>query len=382
MNRSVCQWPRAPGLGYHRRMHPAPTSSTPVQDLVAQILTEAGPLGTAQQERYLREILTTVVRLMRDNASTGDLKLINTALKEMRHAFKVFAPYRHIRKVSAFGSARTKETSPAYRQAKEFAQRICQEGFMVLTGAGGGIMRACQEGSGRDRSFGVNIRLPWEQGANEFIDRDPKLVTFKYFFTRKLVFIKEADAIVLFPGGFGTHDEGFESLTLVQTGKSRPLPIVFLDAPRATYWKTWKRYVDDHLLRPGLISAEDLHIFKVTDDIDEAIAEIRTFYRVYHSSRYVGDRFVIRLNAALPLTLVARLNAEFSDVLQEGAFEVGEALPEERGEPEIAHLPRLVFRFNRMRFGRLRAMIDLINQAGPEPTVLAPPQHTAEGGLV
>lgn len=363
-------------------MQPAPTPSTQVQELVAQVLAEAGPLGSPQQERYLREILTTVVRLMRDNASIGDLKIINTALKEMRYAFKVFAPYRHIRKVSAFGSARTKETAPAYRQAKEFAERICHEGFMVLTGAGGGIMRACQEGSGRERSFGVNIRLPWEQGANEFIARDPKLVTFKYFFTRKLMFIKEADAIVLFPGGFGTHDEGFESLTLVQTGKSRPLPIVFLDAPRARYWKTWKRYVDDHLLRPGLISAEDMHIFKVTDDIDEAIAEIRGFYRVYHSSRYVGDRFVIRLNAALPPALVDQLNAEFRDVLQEGAFEVAEALPAERGEPEIAHLPRLVFRFNRMRFGRLRAMIDLINRAGPEPTVLAPPQHTAEGGLV
>lgn len=363
-------------------MQPAPTPSTQVQELVAQVLAEAGPFGNAQQERYLREILTTVLRLMRDNASTGDLKIINTALKEMRQAFKVFAPYRHIRKVSAFGSARTKESSPAYRQAKEFAERICREGFMVLTGAGGGIMRACQEGSGRERSFGVNIRLPWEQGANEFIDRDPKLITFKYFFTRKLMFIKEADGIVLFPGGFGTHDEGFESLTLVQTGKSRPLPIVFLDAPGGAYWKTWKRYVDDHLLRPGLISAEDLHLFKVTDDIDEAIAEIRGFYRVYHSSRYVGDRFVIRLNAALPLTLVDRLNADFRDVLQEGAFEVGEALPEERGEPEIAHLPRLVFRFNRMRFGRLRAMIDVINRAGPEATVLAPPQHTAEGGLV
>ncbi len=363
-------------------MHPSPTSQTQVQELVAQVLSEVGPFGNHQQERYLREILTTVVRLMRDNASTGDLKIINTALKEMRNAFKVFAPYRHIRKVSAFGSARTPETAPEYRQAKEFAERICHEGFMVLTGAGGGIMRACQEGSGRERSFGVNIRLPWEQGANEFIDRDPKLITFKYFFTRKLMFIKEADAIVLFPGGFGTHDEGFESLTLVQTGKSRPLPIIFLDAPGALYWKTWKSYVDDHLLGPRLISPDDMALFKVTDDIDEAIAEIRRFYRVYHSSRYVGDRFVIRLNAALPLPLLERLNVEFRDILQNGVFEFGEALPEEQGEPEIAHLPRLVFRFNRMRFGRLRTMIDMINQAGPEATVMAPPLHTAEGGLV
>lgn len=364
-------------------MQPVPTTpSSQVQDLIAQVLAQAGPLDDPRQERVLREILTTVMRLLRDQASVGDLKIINTALKEMRQAFKVFAPYRHIRKVSAFGSARTEENSRAYRQAKEFAERICRDGYMLITGAGGGIMRACQEGSGRERSFGVNIRLPWEQGANEFIDRDPKLISFKYFFTRKLMFIKEADAVVLFPGGFGTHDEGFESLTLVQTGKSRPLPIVFLDEPRGTYWKTWKRYVDDHLLRPRLISPEDMALFKVTDDIDEAIAEIRRFYRVYHSSRYVGDRLVVRLNAELPPAFLARLNGEFTDILQEGVFEVGEALPEEQGEPEIAHLPRLVFRFNRMRFGRLREMIDVINDSGPEPAVQAPPVHTVEDDRV
>ena len=228
-----------------------PSRSAVTEDLIGQLLEQAGDLGSTRHERYLREILTTVLRLARDQASVGDLKIITTALKEMRYAFKVFAPYRHIRKVSTFGSARTKEDAPEYRQAKEFAERICREGFMLLTGAGGGIMRACQEGSGRERSFGVNIRLPFEQSPNEFIERDPKLVSFKYFFTRKLMFIKEADAIVLFPGGFGTHDEGFESLTLVQTGKSRPMPIVFLDAPRGTYWKTWKRYVEDHLLRRG-----------------------------------------------------------------------------------------------------------------------------------
>ena len=363
-------------------MRSAAEPSTLIQDIVSQILAQAPPAGSAQQERYLREILMTVMRLVRDHASTGDLKIINTALKEMRHAFKVFSAYRHVRKVSTFGSARTAETAPVYKQAKEFANRICKDGYMILTGAGGGIMRACQEGAGRERSFGVNIRLPWEQSANEFIDRDPKLISFKYFFTRKLVFIKEADAIVLFPGGFGTHDEGFESLTLVQTGKSRPLPIVFLDEPRGTYWKTWKRYVDDHLLRPGLISPEDMALFRVTDDIDEAIAEIRGFYRVYHSSRYVGDRLVIRMNAALPMPALEQLNAEFADILQDGVFELSHALPQEQGEPEIAHLPRLVFRFNRMRFGRLRAMIDVINQSGPEATVTAPPVHTAEGGLV
>ncbi len=351
-------------------------------DLLGRLLEQAGELTHPRQEQYLREILTTVTRLVRDRTSLGDLKLINSALKEMRYSFKVFAPYRTVRKVSTFGSARTLESAPEYRQAREFAERICREGYMLLTGAGGGIMRACQEGSGRDRSFGVNIRLPFEQEPNEFISRDPKLVSFKYFFTRKLVFIKEADAIVLFPGGFGTHDEGFESLTLVQTGKSRPMPIVFLDAPRGTYWKTWKRYVEDHLLRRGLISPEDMGLFTVTDNIDEAVAEIKTFYRVYHSSRYVGDRFVIRLNAPLAPSIVDELNRDFADILKDGVFEVGAALAEEESEPEIAHLPRLVFRFNRLRFGRLRAMIDRINVEGPTPTAEAPASHTAEGGLV
>jgi hypothetical protein len=353
-----------------------------IDDLLGRLLEQAGELTHPRQEQYLREILTTVTRLVRDGTSLGDLKLINSALKEMRYSFKVFAPYRTVRKVSTFGSARTLESSAEYRQAREFAARICREGFMLLTGAGGGIMRACQEGSGRERSFGVNIRLPFEQEPNEFISRDPKLVSFKYFFTRKLVFIKEADAIVLFPGGFGTHDEGFESLTLVQTGKSRPMPIVFLDAPRGTYWKTWKRYVEEHLSRRGLISPEDMGLFTVTDDIDEAVDEIRTFYRVYHSSRYVGDRFVIRLNAPLEPTLLDELNRDFADILKDGVFEVGAALPEEEGEPEIAHLPRLVFRFNRLRFGRLRAMIDRINTEGPTPDVATPGSHTAEGGLV
>jgi uncharacterized protein (TIGR00730 family) len=358
------------------------TGMNRTEELIEQLVEQAGDLGGSRNERYIREILTTVLRLARDQASVGDLKIVTTALKEMRYAFKVFAPYRHVRKVSTFGSARTPEDTPEYRQAKEFAERICREGFMLLTGAGGGIMRACQEGSGRERSFGVNIRLPFEQSPNEFIDRDPKLVSFKYFFTRKLMFIKEADAIVLFPGGFGTHDEGFEALTLVQTGKSRPLPVVFLDAPRGTYWKTWKRYVEDHLLRRGLISADDMALFKVTDKIDEAVAEISGFYRVYHSSRYVGDRFVIRLNAPLAPELVAELNGEFADILAGGAFEVAEALPDELGEAEIAHLPRLVFRFNKFGFARLRMMIDRINSAGPALPQQAPPLHTAEGGLV
>jgi hypothetical protein len=356
-----------------------PGHPTPTQELLALVERHAGEVRDPRQAAYLRDILLNVMRLVRDDTSVGDLKLINTALKEMRAAFKVFADYRHVRKISTFGSARTAEDSHAYRQAKEFAERICREGYMLLTGAGGGIMRACQEGSGRERSFGVNIRLPWEQSPNEFIARDPKLVSFKYFFTRKLIFIKEADAIVLFPGGFGTHDEGFESLTLVQTGKSRPMPIVFLDAPRGTYWKTWKRYVEDHLLRQGLISPVDMSLFKVTDKIDEAVDEIRTFYRVYHSSRYVGDRLVMRLTAAPTPALLAELNAEFGDILKEGAIGLAGALPEEHEDDTVGHLPRLVLRFDRTHFGRLRLMIDRLNRARPDELETPEPPAAAGG---
>lgn len=234
---------------------------------------------------------------------------------------------------------------------------------MVITGAGPGIMRACNEGSGRDRSFGINIRLPFEQAANDIINDDPKLVNFKYFFTRKLMFVKEADAIALFPGGFGTHDEGFESLTLVQTGKSRPIPIVFIDAPGGTYWQTWQKYVERHLLDEGMISPADMRLFKVTDDLDEAVHEIEHFYRRYHSSRYVRDLLVIRLNEPLEAEVLQALNEEFADIVAEGRMRQTAALPEEAGDPELASKPRLVFHFARRAFGRLRMLIDALNAA-------------------
>jgi uncharacterized protein (TIGR00730 family) len=317
-----------------------------------------------REEAYVREMMETSLRLLRDGTSLGEVKLLNAALRELRYAFKVFAPYRHIRKVSAFGSARTAANTPEYRTAQEFARRIAAEGFMLITGAGGGVMRAYQEGAGRDRSFGVNIRLPFEQEPNEFIREDPKLVTFRYFFTRKLIFIKEADAVVLFPGGFGTHDEAYESLTLVQTGKSKPMPIVFMDPPRGTYWKTWKRYVEEHLLRRGLISEEDMALFKVTSSVDEAVDELRRFYRVYHSSRNVGDLFVLRLHRRLPDATVARLSREFADILVSGEITQTEALAEEREqEPELNRIPRLALHFNRANFGRLRQLIDRVNGA-------------------
>jgi uncharacterized protein (TIGR00730 family) len=311
-------------------------------------------------------MIETSLRLLRDGTNIGDLKILNAALRELRYAFKVFAPYRGVRKVTCFGSARTPPEDPAYRTALEFAREIAARDFMVITGGGHGIMRACQEGAGRERSFGVNVKLPFEQDPNEFIHGDAKLVNFRYFFTRKLMFVKEADAIVLFPGGFGTHDEGYEALTLAQTGKMNPVPIVFLDSPRGTYWKSWLQYVRDHLLRRGLISEEDLALFKTTTDRAEAIEEITGFYRVYHSARYVGRHWVIRLNRPVPLQVVEALARDFAPLIEDGGIEQRGHLSEEHEtEPELDHLPRLVFAARRSSsFGLRRQLIDRLNRDG------------------
>jgi len=319
------------------------------------------PRVTAEQ--LIQQLQTTVQQLAADNASIADLKIAAGALREMREGFKLFAPYRNVRKVSTFGSARVQQGDPVFRLAEEFARRIADQGFMVITGAGGGIMEACQRGAGRERSFGVNIRLPFEQRANSIISGDPKLMSFRYFFTRKLFFLKEADAVVLFPGGFGTHDEAFETLTLLQTGKTRPVPLVFLDQTRGTYWTTWRRYVEDHMLRRGMIDRTDFALFRVTDSIEEAVNEILRFYQVYHSSRYVRELLVIRLQRPLPEDFVRSLNREFADIVVRGRIEQRSALPVEKDEPEIASLPRLVFEFDRLHFGRLRELIDAINAA-------------------
>jgi uncharacterized protein (TIGR00730 family) len=322
--------------------------------------------GLAREEQLVREMMETSLKLLRDGTSLGDIKLLNAALRELRYAFKVFAPYRDVPKVSIFGSARTPEDAPAFKTAVEFGRKIAEAGYMVITGAGGGIMHACQLGAGRERGFGVNIRLPFEQAANEVIHNDPKLVTSRYFFTRKLMFMKEADAVTLFPGGFGTHDEAYECLTLVQTGKAKPMPIVFLDAPKGTYWKTWKQYVDDHLLRQKLISPEDLSLFRVTTSVEEAVEEITRFHRVYHSARTVGRELVVRLKRKLPEAFVEELGREFADILLEGRIVQTRAL-EAEDEPMLEALPRLVFTFDRAHFSRLRQLIDRVNAAPEAP---------------
>lgn len=317
----------------------------------------------SQQERFVDDLIATAQQLLADGASVGDLKIATGALREMRGAFKMFAPYRSVRKVSTFGSARTQAGDPVFTLAEAFARQIADRGYMVITGAGPGIMEACQRGAGRERSFGINIRLPFEQEPNLIISGDPKHMDFRYVFTRKLFFLKEADAVVLFPGGFGTHDEGFETLTLLQTGKTRPVPLVLLDRPHGAYWKTWHRYVEDHILRRGMIRREDLALYKVTDNVEAAVNEIAGYYRVYHSSRYVRDLFVIRLTRALPPAFVTALAAEFRDIITDGVIDSRAAFAVERDDRDIVQLPRLALRFDRVHFGRLRQLIDRINEA-------------------
>jgi len=314
------------------------------------------------QAALIKELLAGTLRLHDAHLDALDLKIVNRAVKELRHAFRVFHDYRDRKKISIFGSARTAADDPNYQIAFTFAHRIVQEGFMVITGGADGIMRASQEGAGRENSFGVNIMLPFEQGPNATIADDPKLVTFKYFFTRKLIFQKEANAIALFPGGFGTHDEGFEVLTLAQTGKSDPMPIVCLQASGCDYWDEWYGFVTRQLLNRKLINPEDLGLFKITSSVEEAIEEIGTFYRNFHSMRYVGRHLAMRLKSRLSDEQVATIHQQFSDLLLEGTFELRDALPEELDEPALKALPRLVFASNRRSAARLRQLIDHLNR--------------------
>ncbi|MBI1883004.1 MAG: LOG family protein [Chlamydiae bacterium] len=316
---------------------------------------------TSDESGLLKDMLNSILRLIEDKTERGDLKIINSALKELRYSFKIFSPYRRTKKVTIFGSARTPEDQPDYQMAIEFSKKIAQSNWMVITGAASGIMKAGHEGAGRDKSFGVNIRLPFEQKANMIIENDLKLINYKYFFTRKLIFIKESDAVVLFPGGFGTHDEGYEALTLVQTGKCSPRPIVMVAPPGNTYWKDWEAYIHKHLLGKKLISPEDLSLFKVTDSVEKAVKELVQFYRIYHSSRFVGEKFAIRLQSPVSDKAVDELNEKFSDILVEGKISKSPPTPEEANEPDLAGLPRLLFNYTRGSWGRLRQMIDLLN---------------------
>jgi hypothetical protein len=311
-----------------------------------------------------REILLAALAVENDDLDILDLKVINRSMREMRYAFRVFKPYRHIRKVSIFGSARTPEESPYYKMAVRFARSLSRQGFMVITGAADGIMKAGNEGAGTGKSFGVNIHLPFEQEANEYIVDDPKLVTFKYFFTRKLIFVMESHAIALFPGGFGTHDEGFEILTLLQTGKASPRPFLLMELPGETYWEKWDEFVKEQIRARGFISPEDESLYRIVHSPEAGVEEIRSFYSTYHSLRQVKERLVVRLERELPPGAVEELNEKFADLLPEGRIEETGPLPEEANEPELAEKPRLVFPYGHRSAARLRLLIDEINRLG------------------
>jgi len=317
--------------------------------------------GGGHNEDLVEDILENGLKLLNDVEDRGDVKVIQTALRELRYAFRLFAPYADKRKVTIFGSARMESNRVEYQQALEFARKMADAGFMVITGAGPGIMQAGHEGAGPERSFGANIRLPWEQAANPVIARDKKLITFKYFFTRKLIFLRHSDAIVLFPGGFGTLDEGYEALTLMQTGKSRLMPLVLVDRPGGTYWKTWDKNIREHLLRDELISPHDLYLYQYTDNADEAVKWITRFYRNYHSSRFVNDLFVIRLQRAPSPAAAAGLNDDFADIISGQKIEIIDPTPEEREDQDCLGLARIAFGFNRRDYGRLRQMIEALN---------------------
>ena len=349
-------------------------SDSALQSLQTDLAALIDQMPTLEHRKWIQRALAALVRLAGEEIERLDWKILTASVEDMERAFQVFYRYRHVRKVTIFGSARLGSDTPEYKLASEFARYLTQQGFMVITGAGGGIMEAGNEGAGAEKSFGLNIQLPFEQGANPFIDGDPKLINFKYFFTRKLFFLRESDAIALFPGGFGTQDEAFECLTLCQTGRSGPIPLVLIDRAGGTYWKEWDSYIRKHLIQRGLVSPDDTSLYTITNNVEVAYEAINNFYRVYHSSRYVGDQLIIRLKSELSDADVEQLNENFSDILVKGRIEKSRALPQETPD-ETAELPRLVLYFNRRDSGRLYKLIATISQMGASSPAATHPER-------
>ena len=332
----------------------------PLDSNIDQLIDAA---GIKEQRQQFKDMISIVLGLDPTPTGLGDLKQFKRVMREIRDANKVFAPYRGTKKISVFGSARTHPAAPTYKAAHKFGQLMQEAGYMVITGGGEGIMGAAQAGAGRQHGFALNIELPFEQEPNETIRGDSKLFTFKYFFTRKLNFVKHSDAIALFPGGFGTMDEAFESFTLMQTGKTNIIPLIMVDAPRGNFWKTFEKYLREHLLGDKLISEEDFTLFKVTDDLEFARREVVNFYYNFHSYRYIGDVMVIRLQRQIPAGALIRLNEDFQDILRsETLITTCPPYPEEVNEPDLASLARLCVPFNRRNLGRLRALLDRLNK--------------------
>jgi uncharacterized protein (TIGR00730 family) len=329
-------------------------------------------VGVTANRDQLYEMLSTVLRLASDQTDRLDLKIANAALKEMCEGFEVFAPYRHLRKVTMFGSARTLPTDPLYAQARDLAALLVAHGWSTVTGAGPGIMAAGLEGAGPDHAFGINIRLPFEQAANQFIAADPKLVSMKYFFTRKLLLIKESSGYAVLPGGFGTLDEAFELLTLIQTGKAEPAPVVLLEIPGGSYWKGWERFLTEEVASRDLVNPGDVSLYRIVERVEDAAAEILGFYRNYHSLRWVGDTLVIRLESRPTDVEVADLSERYADVMDGPIRILDGPLAAERRSEDFPEMARVALRFDRVSYSRLRELIDALNtlpSAPPAPLI-------------
>lgn len=352
------------------------TGDAGVDQAIKDLLDALAPKRYRDQ---LQEILVSVADLSHGPSSRLDVKIANAALREMVQAFEVFAPFRDVPKMTMFGSARTSPEDPVYGQARDLARRMAEEGWMVVTGAGPGIMAAGFEGAGKERSLGVNIRLPFEQSANALLGDDPtRLVEMRYFFTRKLMLMKESAGFVVLPGGFGTLDEAFELLTLLQTGKSEPAPLVFLNLPGGTYWQGWERFVQEEVAARELIDDADHHLYRLTDDATEAAEELLGFFRNYHSRRWVGDLMVIRLKGKPTDIEIAELQERFTDIATDGLIRRTDPLPVERNHKDQLDLPRIALRFDRFQHGRLRLLIDALNDLPSAPSVPTRPPTTAE----
>lgn len=334
------------------------------RELIRQLLDDA---GATRNRDVLADIYRLAHDLATDDADRLDLKITRDALKEMRAAYRLFAPYGGIRKVTVFGSARTHHSDPLYAHARRLAQHLAAAGWMVVTGAGPGIMAAATEGAGAERSLGVTIRLPFEDPAAGPLSGSDRVVSMKYFFTRKLMLVKESSGFVSLPGGFGTLDETLELLTLVQTGKATPSPLVLLDVPGQTYWKGWEKFVDEELVGAGWVSPGDVNLFTITDDVDEAVAAVRGFWRNYQGLRWVGDRLVVRLRAEPTPAEVAQLDEEFADLCTEGGIAVTPPLPAEVSDDDALDLARLVLLFDPRKGGRFRELIRALNALGTAP---------------
>ncbi len=354
MNKKKQQSSQKIKLYFHRSNGPADKAIKELMDMV----------GGIYRPEYVREMIIAALKAGQEDEDKADLKLMNTTLKEMRFTAKIFGPYRGIKKVTVFGSARVKAHEPVYDMARILGKKLKEAGYMVITGGGPGIMQAANEGAGPDYSFGINIKLPFEQKANPVIQGNSKSILYKYFFNRKVAFIKEAHAVVLFPGGFGTLDEAMETMTLIQTGKRDIIPLVLIEPYGTTYWQTWMDFLRTELLDRGYIKKSDFSLFELVDSPENAVERINLFYRRFHSLRYVNGKLVIRMTSPLSPGKVSELNSMFPDILEDGGkiSLLDKSLPEEANEPHLTNLPRLIVDFNKRSFSRLKQMIDAINR--------------------